>query len=128
MSFADIKNRMVPVMAVIGMGLLLFLTRLGNEMEIKELMIALLPGIFLLLLAAATKERIGKGDGMVVCSLGMGYGIDDILIILLAALFAAALMAIVLLVLRRADRKTELPFLPFLFCGWVVKVCALLTC
>lgn len=127
MSFADIKNRTVSVMAVVGMGLLLFLVRMNAGVEIKELLIGLLPGAFLLLTAVVTKERIGKGDGMAVCSLGVGYGVEDVLIILLSALFTAALTAIVLLVLRRADRKTELPFLPFLFCGWMVKVCTFLT-
>ena len=60
------------------------------------------------------------GDALVLLCLGAGYRWERVTAMLFGALCLAAVFSLVLLILKRADRKTELPFLPFLFFGWCI--------
>ena len=68
----------------------------------------------------ATKESIGTGDGLVLCVLGLFCGWRQCLAIFGMALVLSAILSIILLICRKAGRKTELPFLPSLFGGYVL--------
>ena len=72
--------------------------------------------------ACLSGEALGVGDGLVLFALGMGYQADKILVMLFVALVLAAVVSVVLLLLKKAGRKSEIPFLPFLFLGWLVGV------
>ena len=98
--------------------------RLFEGVTISKLAYGLVPGVVLLFVAWITKEKIGIGDGLLLLSLGFGYGIESMMLLLAAAFGAAAVKSMVLLVFGRANRKTEIPFLPFLFVGWLVSVLA----
>ena len=116
----DIKNKMIPTMAVkiITAGVLAY--RLCIGIEIRELIIGLIPGILLLLLAFATRESIGTGDGLILCVLGLFCGWRQCLAIFGMALLLSALLSIILLLCHKAGRKTELPFLPSLLGGYLL--------
>ena len=116
----DIKNKMIPTMAVkiITAGVLAY--RLCIGIEIRELIIGLIPGILLLLLAFATQESIGTGDGLILCVLGLFCGWRQCLAIFGMALLLSALLSIILLLCHKAGRKTELPFLPSLLGGYLL--------
>jgi len=75
------------------------------------------PGVALLLLSVATKT-VGSGDGAVLALLGAAVGFQKSLLVFGVGLFLTALCSVVLLVLRKANRNTCLPFLPFLTVGW----------
>ena len=116
----DMKTKTIPVaaVAVAAMGVVLYRFFMGTG--IGTLTAGLIPGVLLLILAFATKESIGMGDGLVLCMLGMFGGWRQCLAVLGTALMLSAGLAIVLLVCRRAGRKTELPFLPCLFGGYLL--------
>lgn len=116
----DLKTRKVPVMAVVLCGTAALVYRFCAGTGIAELILGLVPGLCMLALAFFTKESIGTGDGLVLCALGMFCGLRRTLAILGMALVLAAALAIVLLVLRRVERKTELPFLPNLMAGYLL--------
>ena len=118
----DFKQKKIPVLPVAAMGVLLLLFRLWNGVELRELAAGLLPGAGLLLFARLSREAVGTGDGLVLLALGMGYGAEEILVMLFVALCLAAGLSVVLLVSKRAGRKSEIPFLPFLFFGWMAGV------
>lgn len=113
----DMKTKRVPVVALAVAGLLAVVYRLCTGTELLDLVTGLIPGVVLLMLAYVTKESIGTGDGGMLCVMGLFYGVTEVLAILGMALVLAAVTAIVLLTAHRAGRKTELPFLPFLFLG-----------
>lgn len=113
----DIKTKRVPAPAIGVFGVLVAIYRLCAGTELLMLAAGLVPGLVLLLLAYITKESIGTGDGLVLCIIGMFYGWKKTVVILGMALVLSAVLAMLLLVLRRAGRKTELPFLPCLFSG-----------
>lgn len=116
----DIKTKTVPVAAVVIIAVSVLLYRLCMGIEVLELAIGLLPGIVLLVLAFATRESIGTGDGLVVCVLGLFCGWRRCLAIFGMALVLSAMLSIILLVCRKVGRKTELPFLPSLFGGYLL--------
>lgn len=118
----DLKRRRVPVAAVAVCSLVVLVYRLGAGIGFWELAAGLVPGAVLLLLARCTKESIGTGDGLVLCCLGLFCGLRQTVAVLGMALVLSSVMAIVLLVLRRAGRKTELPFLPCLCSGYLLGI------
>jgi len=118
----DYKKKKIPVWPVLLMGGGLLFIRILTGGEADGIICSLLPGILFLIIAFATKEKIGAGDGIVLLCLGMGYDLEILLVILGVSFTAAAVVSAGLLFLKRANRKTELPFLPFLFLGWIIGI------
>lgn len=121
-SVYDLKTKKVPVAAVAVFGAVVMGYRLFGKNGIWELLIGLVPGMLILLLAYVTRESIGVGDGLIVCVIGMFCGVNDTLAVLGMALVMASGVAIVLLTVKRAGRKTELPFLPCLCAGYLLSL------
>jgi len=78
-----------------------------------ELALALLPGIFFWLIAAATGQ-MGYGDGLVITVIGLWCGLWKCIFTVGISLFLMAVFSAGLLVLHRAHRRTRVPYLPFL--------------
>lgn len=127
----DIKKRTVPVKYLIVWGIvsLLYLCVMSLIYKDGELFIqafwGVFPGIVCLFLAYISGEQIGYGDGLVLVLTGVLLGLDRVLFIVLVALSLLTCLSVALLVMRKAKRKTVIPFLPFLllsniiisFCG-----------
>ena len=116
----DMKTKTISVVAVAIIAASVLLYRLYMGIGMLELVIGLIPGVLLLVIAFATRESIGTGDGLVLCILGLFCGWRRCLAIFSMALVLSAILSIVLLVCRKAGRKTELPFLPSLFGGYLL--------
>ena len=118
----DLLYKKIPIRAVVVFGVSVLGYRVYAGAGIGELLAGLVPGAMLLLTSFCTKESIGYGDGMVLCVLGIFLGIRRSLAVFGMALVFAALSAIILLALKKAGRKTELPFLPCLFAGYLLSL------
>ena len=70
----------------------------------------------------ATREKIGKGDGIVIAAMGIALGARKCLWMVFTASFMMCVAAIVVLVLKRGGRQTKLPFLPAIFAGYLLCV------
>ncbi len=81
-------------------------------------------GLVTMLISKMTAGKIGMGDGILLCVTGMGLGFWNNLELFGMALFLAAVLSIFLLILRRVDRKKSIPFIPFLFAGYLIIVFA----
>ncbi len=77
-------------------------------------------GLGVILLSKATEGKIGLGDGILLCVTGLGLGFWTNAELFGIALSLAAAVSIVLLLMRRADRKKSIPFVPFLLTGYVI--------
>ena len=116
----DMKTKTVSLAAMGVFAISVLVYRLCTGTGIAELAAGLVPGALVLLLAFATKESIGMGDGLMLCVLGMFCGWRRCLAAFGMALVLSAILSIVLLVFKRAGRKTEVPFLPSLFGGFLL--------
>jgi leader peptidase (prepilin peptidase)/N-methyltransferase len=76
-------------------------------------------GATVIIISLGTKGKIGLGDGILLCATGLGLGFWGNLELFAIALMLAAIVSIVLLILRLADRKKSIPFVPFLFAGYL---------
>lgn len=91
------------------------------EKLVLELGLALLPGIFFWLVAAATGQ-MGYGDGLVVAVVGLWCGLWKCLFAVGISFFLMALFAAGMLILHRANRRTRVPYVPFLTLSYLVQM------
>lgn len=120
LSFVDIKRKQVSLAVLIPVGAVVLTWRVFQGTEVVDFLTGLVPGVACLLLSYVTGESIGRGDGLVLCILGLLCGMKTTLAVFGMALTFSAIWAMLLLILKRAGRKTELPFLPCLSLGYLV--------
>jgi leader peptidase (prepilin peptidase)/N-methyltransferase len=77
-------------------------------------------GLGVIMLSKVTAGKIGMGDGILLCVSGIGLGFWGNLELFGIALFLAAVLSILLLMFRVVDRKKGIPFVPFLFAGYLI--------
>ncbi|MBR4669717.1 MAG: prepilin peptidase [Butyrivibrio sp.] len=124
LSVQDIRNReisakLLMICAVISIsGAVIGI--LSNNMSIIDVAISLLPGAGLLLLSFVTRQQIGYGDGLIALILGPALGIEILIIGLMAAFFGSGVFSLILLAVKKAKRKSRIPFVPFITLGTVV--------
>ena len=82
-----------------------------------RLLIDMLPGAFMLAVAFFSRERIGKGDALMLIFVGALAGAETVLFAMFVSMMIAAVLSTVLLVLRKVKRDTKIPFIPFLSIG-----------
>ena len=114
----DLRKKEISwLLIMIGAGMAGFLQGIGAGTPLEQCIGGAAVGALLIGAAFLTREAIGYGDGAVTATVGMMLGFSMILEILLTALGVAAVVSAVLLTLKKAGRKKELPFLPFLACA-----------
>ncbi|MCL2050567.1 MAG: prepilin peptidase [Lachnospiraceae bacterium] len=117
----DIKSKKIPLQLIIIFGL----TIIGISLQYGrfnswEILVRIMPGIFLLLISFVTKEAIGYGDGIVILLIGLGMDIQVMVSFIMIAFLLSAIVSIIILIKKKGDRQTRLPFMPFLLTAWCV--------
>lgn len=74
----------------------------------------LIIGFVMILLSFITKDNIGLGDGVCVLSMGLLWGYEMQLRVVIMALLLLCITGGVLLLIGKIKRKEPLPFVPFL--------------
>ena len=90
---------------------------------IGELLLIMLPGMIFLLISHCGKKQLGSGDGICLLILGGLCGAVKLYPALTAAVLLSALYSVFLLLEKRGNLQSRIPFLPFLLAGYM---CALL--
>ena len=89
---------------------------------INPLVAVVLFAIFYLL-AKYSKQAIGYGDAVAIPLLCLLGGFQTAGVIILMALVLVGTVGLVLLISRKANRKTEVPFIPFLAAAYLIYLC-----
>lgn len=79
--------------------------------------------LFLLLLSFITRHGIGYGDVKLFAWIGFSMGFADTYSILFYSALSAAVAGLWLILVKKKDRKTELPFGPFVYIGVYLVMC-----
>ncbi len=95
-----------------------------DRLSVVDCLGGLAVGLVTLLISKITAGKIGMGDGILLCVTGIGLGFWNNLELFGIALFLAAVLSIFLLIFRIVDRKKSIPFIPFLFTGYLIIVFA----
>lgn len=120
-SGTDIKKRLVSsTVLVIFAGIGVILNVLFHRGSLQSMIGGIGLGLIVICISQLTKGGIGLGDGGVLCVMGLYVGFYENLEIFMLALFMAAVWGVILIIFKKAGRKTELPFIPFLTIAYVI--------
>lgn len=115
----DIKRKKIPVYMLIVLAAAGIISNFTvGEFDIEKRIIAMLPGIILLIVSMITKQQIGYGDGLIILIMGLYIDIDDILSIVLSSFLLSSIAAIILMTVFKKKKNFEMAFSPFLLIGY----------
>lgn len=117
----DIRTKEIPLWVSLCLGVCSFLYSLCCQREWVSICLALIPGIVCLGIGYCTRQAVGYGDGILLCALGMLYSVEELLDICIIATTLGGLVGLVLLVIFKKNGSYEIPFVPFLFTGWLLQ-------
>lgn len=115
----EISAKLLVVSAIISL-VGAFIGVWKNNLSITDVVVSLLPGVSMLFLSFATRQQIGYGDGLVTLVSGPAFGIWTMLLGIVIAFFGSSIFSIILLLLKKAEKKTRIPFVPFITLGTAV--------
>jgi leader peptidase (prepilin peptidase)/N-methyltransferase len=118
-SFRDLRHKTIGVIPVAFLGAFNTVMAVYAGSKALTIVLGLLPGIFAILVSLITNGKMGLGDGLLLMALGPAYGWYGTLGIWLVALLTGALTGICLMIFKKANIKTALAFVPFIFVGFV---------
>lgn len=119
----DLKTHTINVPLVIISGLIgSIIVLITGDISLIQMFLGLLEGVFIAGLSFITKEGIGYGDSIVIGTMGILLGWKINLIVLLGGIFICAITSIILLIIKRADRKKRIPFIPFLAASFLLEI------
>lgn len=121
--FMDYRKRSIPLyLPIIGIGLGTFLFLFQRDYSIKEMLIAIIPGLTFVVVSFVTSGKIGLGDGLIMIPFGILMGFWDSTISMVYAMIFSGTVALFLLATKKRNGNYEMPFLPFLLCGLVLNL------
>lgn len=128
LAVADIRRMRVPIwLLAVGSAFVTIVSLMEwrtGESNMSSLLWSLMPGIALMLVAVATKKA-GWADGIVLLFLGLLEGIRICMTSLVISLFAISVISLALLCLKKVGRDCRLPYLPFLWIGYILQAALL---
>ena len=95
-------------------------TFIDKEIGLWEIMGGVLIGFCAIGLSIISREQIGRGDGFVIAAIGLITGFRKCLFAVCIASIIMTLVSVFVLILRKGNRDTRLPFIPALFAGYVM--------
>ena len=115
----DIRKQEVSVKtAGVAAVLAVILRMAAGDINLLSWLAGLLPGILVLLIGKVTGEVVGYGDGIAILVCGLFLGARGCTGCVIIGLFLTFPVSLVLLLWKKADRKSRMPFLPFLLAGY----------
>lgn len=119
-----IPNIMLLIGVIVRIIILIIIGILYREMLKVELIMSLLGGAIsllgLLLISILSKKGIGYGDVKLYACLGFSLGIMDTYYILFYSVFLAAIYAAYVVLSKKGDKTTHIPFGPFTYFGFIL--------
>ena len=77
-------------------------------------------GLSVIGISLASRGKIGIGDGILLCVSGLVLGFWRNMEMFAIALSFASIVSIILLIFFKANRHKRIPFIPFLWMGYII--------
>lgn len=120
-SIKDIREKQIGVVPLIFSAIAGMLLHLRFErITIWSLLGGIGVGLGLYGISIATREKIGKGDALLLAVTGIFLGFWDNLILLWMASLVAAAAGLAAIFIFHKGRKYELPFIPCVFLSFLM--------
>lgn len=113
----DIRTKIIPnKFIILGVAVGVITLILDNGSSIVDALLGfIICGGMIAIISFITKGDIGMGDAKLFACIGVFFGLQTTLGIMLIATIISGLSGLILLALGKANRKTVLPFAPFIF-------------
>lgn len=120
-SIIDIKTKIIPnKLIIIGMIIGVIMVYLNDNITtISALLGCLFCGGMVAVISIITKGSIGMGDAKLFACIGIWFGLQTTLGIMLIATMLSGLVGLILLTFKKVNRKTTMPFAPYIFLATV---------
>lgn len=120
LSIQDIRTKTVNVLwlipvVVAAIGDML----IYRSMDFSSVAAGVFAGAVFILLSVITKECIGMGDALIFCISGMILGFWRNIVMIFAGMLIAAVFSLVGIVLKKFNKKSKIPLIPFVFTGYL---------
>lgn len=120
-SFDDLKTKQVRVFEIVSFGILGIVLNVISPMNsIYSIIGAILVGVVLYIFSVFSKEKIGKGDAMIVMVSGLYLGFTNVMILLWISSLLALIVGLITMKKFKVDSSYEIPFVPFLMSGFLI--------
>jgi leader peptidase (prepilin peptidase)/N-methyltransferase len=127
-SVEDLLRKEVSVLIPVLFGINSFSSVIASifsgEFNCTDIFVSLLPGVLLLLVGVVTGQAVGYGDDIITLCFAPALGLFNTCLCFAVAMTASAFVSIIILVLRKGDKNTRLPFVPFITLGVGVTILA----
>lgn len=84
--------------------------------------ISALPGVAVMLISLASGGSVGMGDGVIIITAGVIYGIRNVLNICIISFLVLSVYCLLMLLAGRRKLKDKIPFSPFLMAGNIIFI------
>lgn len=123
LSIEDIQKKQVCkkslLFGVILTVIVLLYRWIDSSFQLLDTGKSLVPGSLLLMIAFLTR-KVGVADGIVLLCIGLQEGYQNCMLIATVGLAVSSFISAILLVMKKVNHNTEIPFLPFLSFGWLL--------
>lgn len=123
-TYHDLKERLIPV-KWLALGILIGLVLLINNPNFKlieGIIGSVAIGSFLILVSKVTKGGVGMGDAYVFSLISLLIGWELAGGILIFAILLSGILGIVLFTFKKVNRKSTVPFMPFVMLGTLLML------
>lgn len=122
-AFEDLRKRQVRVIEIIIFGILgVIINILYKSHSFTSIAGGVMIGCMVLLFSYLSKEKIGKGDGLLIIVSGLYLGFRGTLTLLWISSFLAAIIGTIIVKKYKTNKDIELPFVPFLLIGYLLII------
>ena len=116
----DIRKKKISagylcIFAAAGIGIHV----INRDMSATGMLLGAAVGLGLVVVSLLTRGSVGLGDGFLMATAGIFLGGSASLTLLMTSLLYAALFSLAMVAIRKWKRKREIPFVPFLFLGYL---------
>ena len=117
----DLKSKSVGLRVIAALMFTGFAGAFAREnFGVAEALGGLLIGMCAVGISMISKGQIGRGDGLVIMAMGIMLGFRECLGVVCTASVIMAIVSVIVLIWRKGNRDTRLPFIPALFAGYAI--------
>lgn len=122
-SVTDIVSKKIYLNVCTGfMAAGILINLMCGRHDISYFIKAVIPGIIVMIISLATRESVGAGDGLIIITTGVIYGLSNNLNICGMAFFVLLVYCVIMLLAGRMKLSDKIPFSPFLMIGNMVFI------
>lgn len=122
-AWMDCKKKELPVLFLLtGIAVGIIFQLILWELSFGNILLGALIGVLFLGVGKITNQGVGYGDGWMLVATGTFLGFQKNVLLVLFSFILAAFFSIGIIIFRKKKKKDEIPFMPFLFGGYVLML------